>query len=64
MTKIAERAFILMKRHKITQAQVAAEYGCTREYINRILNGLTPASKEVQSKVLEAVERIINDSAR
>lgn len=59
MSKFTEIAFVLMKRNKLTQSQVAEKYGCTREYINRILNGNVSASADVQEKILSAIDEII-----
>lgn len=62
MSKFTETAFVLMKRNKLTQSQVAEKYGCTREYLNRILNGNVSASADVQEKVLSAIDEIIKET--
>jgi transcriptional regulator with XRE-family HTH domain len=62
VSKFTEIAFVLMKRNKLTQSQVAEKYGCTREYINRILNGNVSASADVQEKILSAIDEIIKES--
>lgn len=59
MSNTIEKAFVLMKRHKITQTQVAQKYGCTREHINRIINGSVVVSKDIQNKILTAIDEII-----
>ena len=61
MSRTLEKAFVLMKRHKITQTQVAEKYGCTREYINRAINGGVSVSKEIQNKILSAIDDIIKE---
>ena len=47
----------------VTKAQLADEAGYRREYVSMILNGKR-TSPGAESKLKEALERIINDSAR
>lgn len=61
MTKTIEKVLILMKRNKINQSQVAEKYGCTREHINRIINGSISTSADVQKKLLAAINEIIKE---
>lgn len=49
--------------HGVTKAQLADEAGYRREYVSMILNGKR-TSPGAKSKLEEALERIINDSAR
>ena len=61
VSKFTEKAFVLMKRNKITQSQVAEKYGCTREYINRIINGNVAVSEDIQERILKAIDETIKE---
>ena len=56
-----EEAFILMRRHKIRQSDIAARYGCAREHINRILNGTVKIPKGAEERITKAIQEIIEE---
>lgn len=55
-----ERAIILMRRHKITQREVAAQAGYTEDWVSMILREKA-VSESAVTKIVEAIETIIKN---
>ena len=48
-----------MNRFDITQKEIAENYPCSREMINRILRGKEKPPKGAKEKILTAIDEII-----
>lgn len=48
-----------MHIHKISQSDLADCYGCSREFINRILNGAIAPPKEAKERIEQSIDRLI-----
>ncbi len=55
-----ERAIILMRRHKITQREVAAQAGYTEDWVSMILREKA-VSESAVTKIVKAIETIIKN---
>ena len=55
-----ERAIILMRRHKITQREVAAQAGYTEDWVSMILREKAVSESAVM-KIVNAIETIIKN---
>ena len=62
--KWIEGAFVLMRRHKIRQSDIAEKYGCTREHINHILNGTVSIPKGAEERIKKAIQEIIEEKGK
>ena len=48
-----------MHSHKISQIDLAERYGCSREFMNRILNGAVSPPREAKERILTAIDDLI-----
>lgn len=48
-----------MHIHKISQSELADCYGCSREFMNRVLNGAIAPPKGAKERILTAVDDLI-----
>ncbi len=48
-----------MHIYKISQMDLADRYGCSREFMNRILNGAVPPPKEAKERIMTAIDALI-----
>ncbi|MBP3936436.1 MAG: hypothetical protein IK954_02490 [Clostridia bacterium] len=64
MEKWIENVFVLMRRHKIRQSEIAEKYGCAREHINRILNGTVKVPDGAEARIKKAIQEIIEEKGK
>ena len=57
-----ERAILLMRRHKITQREVALETGYTEDWVSIILREKAKSESAVK-RIMEAIDNIIASRA-
>ncbi|MBQ8768844.1 MAG: hypothetical protein IJZ15_04270 [Oscillospiraceae bacterium] len=48
-----------MHIHKISQSELADYYGCSREFMNRVLNGAIVPPKGAKERILTAIDDLI-----
>lgn len=56
-----DKAVVDMHKHRITQTEVAQKYGCTREFINKVLNRKKKAPIDADKRVITAINQIIEE---
>lgn len=56
-----DKAVVIMHRQRITQTEVAKKYGCTREFINKVLNRTKKAPINADVRIMTAIRQIIDE---
>ena len=59
-----DKAIVDMHKHRITQTDVAQKCGCTREFINKVLNRTKKAPTTAETRITTAINQIIEERNR